>query len=92
MKDDVWLINIFVVFMVILTAYLVLTRLIGNSATDIQIMISLFLTLFSYNYKLNREVGELKTSTISSFDRVKSDATEIKNKISELHVLIKSKK
>ncbi len=74
-----WL-KIILVILFILSVYLVLTRIIGHSATDFAITISIFTFLGGLLYSLNREFGEFKIKTINAFDKMKKDIEEIKHK------------
>jgi len=67
-----------IIILFILAIYFILTRIFGQSATDLTISVTLFTLVGGMLYKLNREVGEFKIKTINSFDRLKKDITEIK--------------
>lgn len=68
----------------ILAVYLILTRIFGHSATDITIGITLFAILTNLLYKLNREFGEFKVKTIYSFDKIKKDISDMKEKMTKI--------
>lgn len=85
-------INILLVLLFLLLIYLISTRLFGHSATDLTINITLFTFLGGLIYylntnimnhvvKLNREFGEFKVKTINTFERLKDDTKEIKNRL-----------
>ncbi len=86
-----WLEILFWIVMIALFI-MILSRLVGSSATDIQIYLGLFTGLFiimgyiikliENNSSLNRELGEMKTNMVNSFERVKSDMNKINEDIS----------
>ena len=82
--DKINLIDIAIIALFFLAVYFVLTRIFGHSATDLSITITLFTLLGSMLYKLNREVGEFKIKTISSFDKLRLDINGVKEAISKL--------
>lgn len=88
-------VDVLIVILFLLSVYLILTRIFGRSATDLAIGVSLFTFLGILIYqnninttnhiiKLNREFGEFKIKTINSFDKLKEDLGEIKDKIGRL--------
>ena len=74
-------IDIAIVILFILAVYFILTRIFGHSATDITISVTLFTLVGGLLYKLNREFGEFKMITMNSFNNLKEDINEIKNKL-----------
>jgi hypothetical protein len=61
-------IDALIIALFLLSVYLILTRLFGHSATDLQIIFSVFsiytsalFYIFNFLYKMNRELGEIKT-------------------------------
>jgi len=74
-------IDIAIVILFILAVYFILTRIFGHSATDITISVTLFTLVGGLLYKLNREFGEFKMITMNSFNNLKDDINEIKNKL-----------
>ena len=89
-KKIEWLEVLFWIVMVILFI-MILTRIFGNSATDVQIYLAFFtssLIIVGYLIKsnnntnnLSRELEEFKMKTIHSFDNIKQDIILIKNKL-----------
>lgn len=71
------------IILFLLAVYFILTRIFGHSATDLVISITLFGTLGGLLYNLNREIGEFKVKTINSFEKMKKDIEEIKNKLNK---------
>lgn len=71
----------------VLVVYMILTRIVGHSATDLAVAIGLFILLFTNQYALNREVGELKIQSKQRFEKVKEDITLINTNLN----LIKTK-
>ena len=43
-------------------------------------------------YNINREIGELKTNTKESFNKIRTDVSEIEQEISEIKNSLKVKK
>ena len=74
-------IDILIVILFLLAVYFIFTRIFGHSATDLSITITLFTLLGGMSYKLNREVGEFKVKTISSFDNLRKDMEKIKDEL-----------
>jgi len=70
--------KVLLILLFLLSVYLVLTRIVGHSATDLAITISMFTFLGSLLYKLNREFGEFKIKAIFSFNKISNDIKEIK--------------
>ena len=91
MQNKIEPLEILLWIVMLILFYMILTRIFGHSATDIQIylgFISGFLIIMGFfmrsndNYnKLNREVGEIKISMTHSFQKIKEDINEIKNKL-----------
>jgi len=69
------------IILFIFVVYMILTRLLGHSATDLAIALGLFGLLFVNQYQLNREVGEIKTSLKHSFQKVHEDIMVIKRRL-----------
>lgn len=72
-------IDLLIVILFVMAVYFVLTRLFGYSDSDLTISITLFTLMGGMLYKLNREFGEFKIRTITSFDNLKKDINGIKN-------------
>lgn len=101
-----WILNAIIVGLIILGIYMILDRIFGNSPTDFELILMLFGLLgavmikgASMIYGLNREIGEFKTKSFHSFDRIKMDMKEIKDEIhvikdnvNEIKVLVKGRK
>jgi len=94
-----WILNTILVLLLILGIYLFLDRIFGNSPTDFQLILWLsgfFIMALvkgaSLIYNFNRELGEFKIKSFHSFDKIKTDVTEIKNDISDIKKLIEKKK
>lgn len=88
MKKSISLIDVLIVVLILLAIYLIMTRILGHSATDIQIFITFFLLLTSLIYKLtssiyslNREFGEFKIKTMNSFKIMKEDIGGLRNEL-----------
>lgn len=89
-KKIEWLEILFWMIMIVLFI-MILTRIFGKSATDIQIYLAFFASLLiimgriiklNNNFgKLSREIGEFKIKTINSFDKIKEDINSIKKKL-----------
>ena len=78
-----------VLFWIVMLALfiMILSRIFGNSATDIQVHVAFFSGLLiiaslvvstnnkvmSHLIKINREIGEIKSQMKTSFDKVKED-------------------
>jgi len=85
-KKIEWLEILFWIIMIILFI-MILSRIFGHSATDIQIYLAIFTGLFiimghilklNNNIgKLNREIGEIKIQMISSFKKVREDISKL---------------
>lgn len=87
MKKFSW-IDVVIIILFLLSVYLILTRIFGESASDLTIIVSLFSFLGGLIFKLvflvsesNREFGEFKIKTIHSFTAVKHDFDNIKESI-----------
>ena len=85
-----WILNLLLIILLIIGAYLLITRILGHSPTDFQIilwMVGFFgtaiLKTFSLIYGLNREIGELKTNIKNSFDKIRVDIKDIKIMVSK---------
>jgi len=79
-----WLLNIVIIVLLIVGAYLFLTRIFGSSPTDLQLILWLFgfsvtliLKIFNMIYSLNREIGEIKIQMKNSFDKVREDINKL---------------
>ena len=72
-----WL-DIVLIALFVMAVYFILTRIFGHSAADLTISVTLFTFLGGLLYKLNRELGEFKIKTKSSFERLKEDIGQIK--------------
>ena len=71
---------------ILILILMILTRIFGHSATDIQIYLTIviiMITIMGYITKINREVGEIKTHMMNSFNKIKCDIDELKSKISK---------
>lgn len=73
-----------VLFWIIMTLLFImlLTRMFGSSASDLQIFftfLSILLIGMGHIIKLNREVGEMKVGIKYSFNKVKEDTTLLRN-------------
>ncbi len=69
---------------ILLLFIMILSRIFGKSATDIQIyvgFISGLLIIMSYIVKMNREIGEIRLQTANSFEKVREDMDKIKEKL-----------
>ena len=75
------LIDIAIIILFILAVYFIFTRILGHSASDLTIIVTLFTLLAGALYRLNREFGELKIKTVNSFDRLKNDMNLIKKRL-----------
>ncbi len=82
-----WL-DILGIALLLFAVYLILTTIFGNSATPIEVTLSLFLglgSLFgSQLYKMNRELGEIKVGLKHSFHKVKLEMGNIKSEIGDI--------
>ena len=81
MGKKISLIDVLIILLFLLALYFILTRILGHSATDLAITVTLFSLLATALYKLNREIGEFKIRSINTFDRLKDDLELIKNKL-----------
>lgn len=77
-----------IIILFLLSFYFILTRIFGNSASDLTIIVALFsflgslmLKVVSFIYGLNREVGEVKVNSINSFGKIKNDMGLLKESI-----------
>ncbi len=70
---------IVLIFMVVV--YMLLTRIFGHSATDLAITVGLFVLLFTNQYKINREMGELKSNMAHSFNKIREDVGLIRTRL-----------
>ncbi len=78
--------DVLIIILFLLSVYFILTRIFGESASDLTIIVSLFSffgSLFVRTiyviYNLNREVGEFKVNSMSSFNRIKNDMGSLKS-------------
>lgn len=62
----------------LLAVYLILTTIFGNSATPIEVTITLIGGLSVLIYRMNREIGEIKTNMKHSFGKIKEDINLIR--------------
>ena len=88
MKDEGfgWLEVLFWIVMAVLVG-MILTRVFGHSATDVQIYIGIvsgFFLITGYMMRMNREIGEIKIDMKHGFERVREDINGIKDNISRL--------
>jgi len=98
MKVINWVLNILLVVFLAGTVYVFLLRIFGNSPTDFEVIswvVGLFsiavFKLFTFTYKLNREVGEIKVGVRNGFGRIKEDVGEIRRDINEIKNLVRKK-
>ena len=99
MKKKIEPLEILLWVVILILFYMILTRIFGNSATDIQIylgFLSSFLVVIGFligtNNKvsnLNREMGEAKISIKHNFERVRNDVNIIKEDTNKLREDIK---
>ena len=83
-KNKVEWIDIFFWIILIVLFTMVLTRVFGNSATDIQIYIAIITALagiINYVAKHHREIGEIKIDMKHSFSKVRGDINRLEGKI-----------
>ncbi len=80
MKKFGW-IDILIIILFLLSVYFILTRIVGKSASELAIGITLFSLLAVVLYKLNREIGEFKIKTVNSFNKLREDTSLIKEKL-----------
>ena len=81
-----WLEVLFWIVMAVLV-WMILTRVFGNSATDVQIFIGIvsgFFLVTGYMMRMNREIGEIKIDIKHNFERVGEDIKSINDKISKI--------
>lgn len=71
-------IDVLLFMLLVIALYLILTRVFGRSATDLQITVSLFTFLCGLLYKLNREFGEFKIKVFNAFGELKKDIEHLK--------------
>lgn len=79
MKKTNWFEIVFWVILIVLIT-MIITRIFGSSATDIQIYIAVttgMLTIMGYIVKMNREIGELKTQMMNSFKKIRKDINKL---------------
>ena len=83
-----WILNILLIILLVVGAYLFFTKIFGSSQTDFQLIIWLFgffgiaiLKIFNLIYGLNREIGELKISVRESFGKIRKDIEDIKQNL-----------
>ena len=65
--------------------YLILTRIFGHSATDMQLMVGVFTALMIYLAKLDREIGESKIDTKHRFGNIESNMNIFKDELAKVH-------
>jgi hypothetical protein len=65
------LIDILIILFFLLAIYFIITKIFGNSASELTIMITLFLAFGSLLYKLNGEFWEFKIEFLNSFKQIK---------------------
>ncbi len=81
-----WLEILFWVVMIILFI-MILTRVFGNSATEIQIFLGFvtgFMIIMGFIAKHHREIGEIKINMKHSFAKAKEDMDRMERKIDSL--------
>ena len=81
MTKKIDFIDIIIIILLVLAVYFILTRIFGHTATDTTISVTLFTLLGGLLYKLNREFGEFKIRTMNSFNNLKDDIKEIKERL-----------
>ena len=75
--------DVLMIILFLLAVYFILTRIFGSSATELTIMISLFIILAVALYNLNREIGEIKIKMINRFDKVREDISKLNDRLKE---------
>ena len=80
MSQKFGLIDVLLIVIFIAAVYFILTRIFGNSASDLTISVTLFTLIGGLLYKLNREFGEFKIKTINSFDKIKIELEKLNSK------------
>lgn len=92
-----WILNVLLVVLIIVGIYLFAARIFGDSPTDFQLiswtaglLIAGMVKMANLIYNLNREIGEFKVKSISSFKVVKSDIGLIKTNIQRIREDIKT--
>lgn len=68
---------------IIILFIMILTRIFGKSATDIQIYLAIvmvMITIMGHIVKMNREIGEMRVHMIESFKRVREDINKLQKK------------
>ena len=84
MKGKINWLEVLLWIMMIVIFIMILSRIFGNSATDIQVYLgfaSILVVIMGYISRLNREVGEVKVGIKHSFDKIKEDVGLIKKKL-----------
>ncbi len=84
MKKLDW-IDILLIILFLLAVYFILTRIFGNSASDLTIMFTLFGLLTTALYKLNREFGELSVKINNMDNNIKEGFNNIKKDIAQIN-------
>ncbi len=84
-----WILNVLLILLLIIGAYLLIARILGHSPTDFQLILwvvgffgTAMLKIFSLIYNLNREMGEIKMNIKNSFNKIKTDVKDIKTVVS----------
>ena len=86
-KEKIGWLEILFWIVIIALFIMILTRIFGNSATDIQIylgFITSLITIMIFIAKHYRETGEIKRDIKYNFLRVKEDMKRIESKIDDL--------
>lgn len=75
-----WILNILLVILLGVGIYLFLTRILGHSPTDFQLILwiagfsgTALLKIFNMIYNINREIGEIKIGVMEGFGKIKQD-------------------
>ena len=79
-KKIEWFEILFWIFLIILII-MILSRIFGKSATDINIILTIaaiMLAIMGHIVKMNREIGEIKVGIKYSFNNIKNDMNSIK--------------
>lgn len=86
MRKINWLEILFWIILAVLII-MILTRIFGGSATDVQIYIAIttgMLTIMSYIVKMNREIGEIKIEMKHISSGIKQGFIKIREDINKL--------
>ncbi len=65
----------------VLVIFLILWKLLGNSTTTDDIMLGVLFLLASWTLNLNNKVTRIDVKSTLSFQKMKEDLTEIKQKL-----------